>query len=264
MLRCVRYVIVAAAFAAVMYGDDITVPLDDGSILIQGARFIRESLARDGSLVPELSFTVVNQTSSPWNVVKLQFDMGGLCNGEPRQWSNSVTLGLGWMEGRRLTKEYKETIIPLTGKVNGCRTEIIKASLLLAQNMKVRIDGVTGERVDLQQQLREIGQKREAEAAARAEQERIAAEEQAKKDTADAARRKRLAAERKKKDAELDVQLAKHRAEEEAKAAEERQKIRAACALIYRNTVDKKITDLTVREEQQVRACQALGLYPPQ
>jgi membrane protein involved in colicin uptake len=168
------------------------------------------------------------------------------------------------MEGRRLTKEYKETIIPLTGKVNGCRTEIIKASLLLAQNMKVRIDGVTGERVDLQQQLREIGQKREAEAAARAEQERIAAEEQAKKDTADAARRKRLAAERKKKDAELDVQLAKHRAEEEAKAAEERQKIRAACALIYRNTVDKKITDLTVREEQQVRACQALGLYPPQ
>ena len=152
----------------------------------------------------------------------------------------------------------------VTGEVNGCRTEIIKASLLLAQNLKVRIDGITGERVDLQEQLREIEQKREAEAAAKAEQERITAEEQAKKDAADAARRKREAAEKRKKDAELDAQLAKYRAEEEARAAEERQKTRAACALIYKNTADKKISDLTVREEQHVRACQALGLYPPQ
>ena len=40
--------------------------------------------------------------------------------------------------------------------------------------------------------------------------------------------------------------------------------IRAACGVIYQNTADKKISDLTVKEEQQVRRCQGLGLYPPQ
>jgi hypothetical protein len=100
-----------------------------------------------------------------------------------------------------------------------------------------------------------------------AEKERVAAEEQAaidrKKAIAEAARRKRLAEEQKKKDAERDARIAKSRAEEAAKAAEELRKIRAACSGIYQNTVDKKVKDLTVREEQQVRACEALGLYPP-
>jgi hypothetical protein len=40
--------------------------------------------------------------------------------------------------------------------------------------------------------------------------------------------------------------------------------IRAACSAVYKDTADKKIRDLTVKEEQQVRNCQALGLYPPQ
>jgi hypothetical protein len=39
--------------------------------------------------------------------------------------------------------------------------------------------------------------------------------------------------------------------------------IRASCSLIYRNTAEKKVGDLTVNEEQQVRRCQGLGLYPP-
>jgi hypothetical protein len=60
------------------------------------------------------------------------------------------------------------------------------------------------------------------------------------------------------------AQLAQQRAEAEAKASEERRRIRAACAEIHRNTADKKISNLTVKEEQHVRACQALGLYPPQ
>ena len=36
------------------------------------------------------------------------------------------------------------------------------------------------------------------------------------------------------------------------------------CAGIYKTTADKKVSDLTVKEAQQVQACQALGLYPPQ
>jgi hypothetical protein len=94
-----RFLLLPALFAAVLYGDDITIPLDGGSILIQGARFIRESVAGDGSLVPESSFMVVNQTSSSWRVLKLQFDVGGICNGEPRRWSHSVVLAVGWMHG---------------------------------------------------------------------------------------------------------------------------------------------------------------------
>ena len=96
------------------------------------------------------------------------------------------------------------------------------------------------------------------------EDKRLAAEAQAKKEAADAARIKRLAAEQKKKDAELNAHIAKARAEEEARNAKERRKVRAACTIIYQDTADKKLKDLTVREEQQVRACQALGLYPPQ
>jgi hypothetical protein len=36
-----------------------------------------------------------------------------------------------------------------------------------------------------------------------------------------------------------------------------------ACASVYQATIDKKVKDLTVREEQQVQACQVLNLYPP-
>jgi hypothetical protein len=107
----------------------------------------------------------------------------------------------------------------------------------------------------------------EARSAIEAEKQRAAAEEQAaidrKKAVAEAARRKRLADEQKKKEAELNARLAKYRAEREAADAEERRRVRAACTGIFQNTVDKKVKDLTVGEEQQVRACQALGLYPP-
>jgi hypothetical protein len=107
----------------------------------------------------------------------------------------------------------------------------------------------------------------EARNAIEAEKQRIAEEEQAtidrKKAVAEAARRKRLAEEQKKKDAELNTRLAKYRAEKEAADAEERRVLRANCTVIYQSTIDKKVKDLTVREEQQVRACQVLGLYPP-
>ena len=261
MLRYVRFVIVAAAFTVVMYGDDITLPLDDGSILIR-AQFIRVN--QYGSYVPELAFSLKNQTSSFWRTLKLQFDIGGICNGEPRQWTLPVVTSLGWAEDHQLVTEYTDTVIPLVGKVDGCKTEIIKASLLLAENPKTRIDGVTGERVDLEKELQKLKAKREAEAAAQAEEEQKASEAQAKKDAAEAAHRKRLAAEQKKKQTEADARYAKIKAEEDAKAAEERRKIRAACSAIYQNTADTKISNLTVKEEQQVRACQALGLYPPQ
>ena len=77
------------------------------------------------------------------------------------------------------------------------------------------------------------------------EDKRRLAKRQAQTDAAEGARRKRLAAEQGQKD------------------AEERRNLRANCTTIYQNTIDKKVRDLTVREEEQVRACQVLGLYPP-
>lgn len=85
------------------------------------------------------------------------------------------------------------------------------------------------------------------------EDKRLANQAQAKKDAAEAARRKRLAAERKKKEAEFSARVAKERADEEARVAEERRRVRVACNTTYQNTADKKVKDLTVKEEQQVR-----------
>ena len=88
------------------------------------------------------------------------------------------------------------------------------------------------------------------------EDQRKATEAQAKKDSAEAARRRRLAAARKNKEEE-------ERACRDGIMANEAAKIRVACKVTYKGTADKKIGDLTVKESQQVQACQALGLYPP-
>src|ERR1035441_6357020 len=259
--------ILMLATAAVAQGVDppttITIPLEEGKVTIV-AQFIRVN--KFGDYVPELSFGLTNETSSPWRTIRLQFDIGGICNGEPRQWSIPAVVGIGYMPDRPMMKTYADTIIRLVGTVDGCKTEIIKASLVSAENSKVRINGVTGERVDLEKQLQELKAKRDAGKAIQAEEkrkaaeeERRAAEEKGKRDAAEAARLKRLALEQKRKDAERDARIAKYRAEQEAAAAEERRKIRAACAVIFQATVDKKVKDLTVGEEQKVRACQALG-----
>jgi hypothetical protein len=36
-----------------------------------------------------------------------------------------------------------------------------------------------------------------------------------------------------------------------------------SCVTVYHKTIDKKSSDLTVREIEQVKTCQALDLYPP-
>jgi hypothetical protein len=204
-----RLLLVAVLFGTVVYGDDNTFQLGDGRILIKDAQFIRENVFGGGALVPELSFTIINETSFGWRSVKLKFDMSGICGSKPRQWSRSVVMSLGWTQQEHYAKEFKDTMIALVGKVDGCHTETIKASLLNAEKVSA------AEAVD-----------------------------QGIRDAAEAARQKRATAEQKK-------------------AVEERALVRAACAMIYKNTSDKKMSDLTVNEDQQVKTCQAVGLYPP-
>src|ERR1035441_168380 len=223
----------------------ITIPLDDGRLVIRDAQFIR--LNSYGLDIPELSFGLTNETSSPWLTILLKFDIGGICNGQAHHWSFTADVGIGYLPDRPVMKIYAETIIPLMRKVDGCKKEIIKASLVIAANSTVRINGVTGERVHLskKEKRRNITAQREAEAA---RQKQLVAERDARiaKDRADA-----------------DAKAAKDRWDADAKAAEEKRRLRANCMVIYQNTIDRKVEDLTVREEEQVRACQVLGLYPP-
>jgi hypothetical protein len=62
-----------------------------------------------------------------------------------------------------------------------------------------------------------------------------------------------------------DIKAAKERKrqqdDEQERIRLRRVKIQAACSVIYQDTINKKVSDLSVREEQQVRACQALGFY---
>ena len=273
MSTFVRYLFLAGSFAALVYGDDLTVPMPTGgNIIIQHPQFIRKPFNIDG---PWLTFGIVDKSSAPWESVKLQFDMGGVCNGEIRQWSASVVLKSNDLKAMALwgyhsngSGDYEQYVDSLVGKVEGCRTEVIK----------VRIGEPPPEPLNLRDEVAAHKLKRESEDAARTaaevEKNRLAEEEKAKRvaerekrekqeAAADAARRKQLADEQKKKDAELDARIAKTKAEDEAKAAEGQRQVRAACALIYKNTSNKKVADLPVKEEQQVRTCQALDLYPP-
>jgi hypothetical protein len=236
----IRVLAVAALFGAAMYGEDITIPFEGGSILIKNASYGRYDSLLDLTR-SQVRFTIVNNTSDGWDL-KLQLDSLSQCDGQKTVLNRTVRASLR-QGGSSMVLDGDEHVGH--GKDSGCVLEKLNASILTAENRKLRINVATGERIDLEKQ-----RKTEAEA-------------QAKKDAAETARQKRIAAEQKKKDAERDARIARSRAEEEAKAAEERRRVRTACSGIYQNTVDKKVKDLTVGEEQQVRACQGLGLYPP-
>ena len=267
---------------------------NDGDIVVWDITFIPDTH-------PMLSFRLANHTSflgsdsTPGlgSTIRIRLNVDGLCEGKPTQWISD-----DWLRPHNF-KYYKATFIQRTvGSGTDCEVPSFKGQLtldadaalsnsyqfslplrvdvvgkpngsnVLVFHVKDRIpqliaqqaaDKLAADAAKAEQDARDA-----AEAARRAQEEQRAAEVQAKKDAADAARRKRLAAEQKRKQAELDARIAKERADNEARAAEERRKIRAACSTIYQNTADTKLKDLTVKEEQQVRACQALGLYPPQ
>lgn len=199
----VRCLILTVLLGSAIYGEDITIPFEGGSFLIKEARFLRSSATK---FIPEFYFRIFNNTSAGWDL-KLRLDITRRCQdgkGDPDQSSRVAQFSLRPAQ----SKVYIDPK-PLVGETGGCVLEKLEVSLISAENKNLRIDGITGERVDLEKQ-------REIEAKA-----------QAKIDAADAARRRQLAAEQKKKNAELDARIAKSRAEREAQAAEERRKLRA-------------------------------------
>jgi hypothetical protein len=151
--------------------DGIALHLEGGDIVIQGAKFIKVN--RYGSSVPSLSYRVVNATPYPWTTLVLRFDLKVLCNGteERRTETTTGTLGSADEPGERFGQNYEHLIIPLTGQVDGCTGEVLGAKLVVAENDKYRIDGVTGARVDFAKQAaaeRAAQKKREAREAEQA------------------------------------------------------------------------------------------------
>jgi hypothetical protein len=233
---CWRCLILATLVAGITYGDDITVPVPTGgSILIRNPQFIvRNQFNLDQ---PLLSFDYINKTSPPLGAVKLQVDIGASCEGEIRQWTEIYDYSLAV---RNESTHHEHLITSANGQVQRCRAEIIK----------VRAAEPPAAALDLKAEA-------EAHKAKRESDEATAAAAKAAENAARVEAYEKSKAERQKKDA-ADA------AEKDAQAVEEARKIRAACRAIYQSTADKKISNLTVREEQQVRACQALNLYPPQ
>src|SRR5690349_20560107 len=132
--------ILAAMLATVMYGDEFTIPLDSGHIVIENFRFIR---IYGKTYIPEMSFSITNKSGSEWENVHLEFNIRCICGTQPRPFKRVVHLG-------RLPygKDYKELVDSLVGEVDGCRLDGVTGKILLAFNDKWRIDGVTGERTD--------------------------------------------------------------------------------------------------------------------
>jgi hypothetical protein len=71
----------------------------------------------------------------------------------------------------------------------------------------------------------------------------------------------KVRAEEKSVQAEKDTLEADRQAAKEAAEAEEMLRIKARCHALYKRTIDKKQADLTVRETQQITACEALDYY---
>lgn len=225
----IRVLAVAALFGAAMYGEDITIPLEGGNILVKNDSYSRYDSLLDLTRY-QWQFTIVNNTSDGWDL-KLQLDGSAQCDGQTVFLNRIIKISLRQGASSKVAEGREQQV---HGKDGGCVISKFGASLLTAENKDLRLNLVSRERIDLNKQRK------------------VEAEAQAKKDAAEAARQKRLAAEQKKKNAEQD-----------ARNAEERRNLRANCTTIYQNTIDKKVRDLTVREEEQVRECQVLGLYPP-
>ena len=228
-----RYLLLAVLVAPGMYGNrDISVAVGDGMLLLENVSFIKH---QGLDYLPLLSFRITNRSHREWTSLNLRFDIGGICDGIPRQWSTKVVfnpLGLSFKVDPRAVEpagDYHDWVLSLRNEIKGCTAELFRV---------IDMSEGTHDPADFTEQLRTLIGERKAE------QERVKAE-QAKQDAAESARR------------------AKMRLEAEAKAEEERRNLRAACGQIYRGTANKKVSDLTVKEEQQVRACQTLGMYPP-
>jgi hypothetical protein len=171
----VRFFLLVVMSAAAVKGavKDITIPLDNGTLVLHNPSFRgSDNFAPTGKQLL-LSFVLENHTSSSWNNIDLEFRMGGFCNGESREWSY-VFHGGFLVSGTSPAKmQVQETVGPLPGKNMECDAEIIKARLIFGMlcdnplcvgNGQHRVEGRSAEPLDVGKDLEPLRAKREAEA----------------------------------------------------------------------------------------------------
>jgi hypothetical protein len=283
----VRYFLLAIAFGARLYGDDIDAvrPIADIVVENEDGFFAMREAQLIGNGVPTFKARVYNGLRHDWDFPIFSITYEGHDSQDESkhiQHSFVITCGVPFGFGQNTfppgtrAKDQNLNTTFLWGNRMGLKLETGAEALKNGFFGISKTDWLKGHECMVSQELDfplfavekyEIklvgGTKKptETDLATEAERKRIAAEEQDKKDAAEAVRQNGLAAERKRKQAAADARYARVKAEEEVKAAEERAKIRTACRVIYDKTADRKIGDLTVREAQQVQACQVLGLY---
>ena len=151
-------------------------------------------------------------------------------------------------------------MIGLTGE---CSVRVAKGVLILAESANKKLENNDSPPVDFTSDLQALQSLRDAEDKAKKLLEEREEATSAERERQQGAAQQRAQATKDAEAARLAAAQAAVDGREAARAAEEARRVRAACRTIYQSTVDKKIRDLTVGEDQQVRACQGLGLYLP-
>jgi hypothetical protein len=227
-------------------GSDISVPMaGGGEIALEGVKFIRTD--QFNLNYPELTFRMINHAKGAWESQDIAFDMWGICKDGIRHWSDRLTVDSsrpafslpGATPGKSsvssdqpFSRRYTHVVESLASgfQLQGCGTVIVRArrvsDLPLPDPTE---DEVRAAQKELRIREEAVETETQKEAAREAEEERIKAE----------------------------------REQRRLQGAADKELIRniTFCHLVYRNTANKKISDLTVKEEQQVRACQAAELY---
>ncbi len=241
MKSAAKLCVVAALIALALQGADISLPLEDGNIVLRNAQLFERPKSFP-STIRELilSYVIENHISNTLDGIDLEFKVGGFCNGEPRQWSYSVHEG--YLPVTTYGKAHADliTLLSVSESVPGavereektCEGAIIKArivrastcaAILCASDQERRFEAWPSEHLEVEAELKAI----------QAERAKALADEQRKK------------------------QLAESEIASKYDAAQ-----RAACQETYRKTSDKKLEELPAREAQQVQYCQLIGLYP--
>lgn len=177
---------------------------------MKDVKFIRVTEYR--TYVPELQFTVLNQTSSFWNRIDFQFEIDGLCGTEQRHWSFPVFFPLGYADDHQVVHVYRDTQFSLAGKIDGCTATGVAIKFISAISLKVRIEGRNPEiTIDLAEEARLLKEKKDAEQRARdaerqARVEKLAREE-AEAEARQAVEQEKAATEERKRQAKVDAAI---------------------------------------------------------
>jgi uncharacterized membrane protein YqiK len=205
---------------------------------------------------PVLSFGLVNKSVTAWTTLNIYFDIGVFCGDDVRLLSDSVEVNPN-------TKSYVHTIQSTVPGfyLQGCYTELITARI---GKSSTNTPALTTEEVVAHRAQREAAVRAAAE-----EQKRLRAEYIEKLEAADAKAEAeaKAAAKAKQAAAQARAKAAAQKLAGEAKPAADAENARqqaaalqSLCSALYSKTADKKISDLTVKEEGQVRACQRIEM----